>query len=1279
MKKVISLMLSLVMIISITAGLDFSANAETNSSEIISVSAGYDMTALVRADGSLWTWGCGELAQHGSTWGNYWSFDYRNQSLGIAAGSFVESTPIMAFSGSTKSVLCAKQMTDTTFQSYYSAPLCAALKDDNSLWMWGGAKYGVIGNEKGSGTQWTPYKVLESVVSYDTSGTHSGAVTSDGSLYMWGRNSNGQIGNGTNDDVLVPTKIMDNVESVSLGTFFSSALKKDGSLWLWGYNNRGQLGIGTYDSSNVPVKVLENIKQVSLGDDFCLAVDNSGALYVWGYNYYGELGLGNKNDQLVPIINDSFDDLSSSIQTVEAGNTTGAVVLSDGSLYMWGSNGIGQIGDGSLVDKITPKRVMKNVKIVSIGNQHTIAVKNDNTVWTWGDNSYGQLGDRTTERRTSPVQIDIGRINASFQGDNMQQAKTLDIPWDDKFLYDTTTSYNRDMAISGIVLSEAAYSNSNVFNQFGYAKAGSGSSNALRPAFYIYYKATYDFGNPQVHIIMAIRGTKDDYGDDLHNDVESVMDSFDGPTNELMSSLETAENTIINKLKNTNISLTKKNTRLFITGHSLGGACAGKIGIKLIDDGLALPSNVYVYTYASPKNITDWNQAYIVPKCFNIINECDTIVPNLPTIVLPFYLPIRAGRDKYYLGTDSNRNFMNSLYQLYDEYPGDRYTPVKAHMTPIYLASILSSEPRSEVNKVFSRARVIEVHCPVDVAVYDSLGELNAYTQNGKTIYSEKSSVSIIVNDDEKYIGIPNEDEYTIKYIGTNSGNMTIIDKVYSLESGEIESEKVFEGVVLEEGKQFESAIDAEDTDKTDLYVIDSDGDKISSVDVNGNETNLYTYDITEHKIQISTDSYKYDGTAKTQTVSVEGLTEGTDYRVIYDNNIAVGTATVTVKGINDYYGRESKTFKIYDEGACSETVSWKLSPSGTLTITGSGDIPNYDAENPAPWSAHTETINKIVINDGITAIGDNAFSCCEKATEIYIPSSVTAIGNNATEGCSNLTSIAYAGTSDEWGAITVGEGNTVINNTEKTYSSTESGHVWDSGVITGAATCAAEGEMTYTCIDCSITKTEPIAKIAHSYVSSKAEPTCTEQGYTTYTCSECGDSYTSDFVSALSHDFSNNAEYCRRNCGEKNPNYVKPTTKPSAEQPTNVGSGDPDAPQTAASTPSTPVVADTIRPQDGASETYVGAVIGRPNLKVKAAKKSAKLSWNKNDGAQYYEIQYGTDKKFKKAKTKKVKASKTSVTLKKLTKGKKYYFRIRAVNGSNISAWSKKKSVKVK
>ncbi len=161
-----------------------------------------------------------------------------------------------------------------------------------------------------------------------------------------------------------------------------------------------------------------------------------------------------------------------------------------------------------------------------------------------------------------------------------------------------------------------------------------------------------------------------------------------------------------------------------------------------------------------------------------------------------------------------------------------------------------------------------------------------------------------------------------------------------------------------------------------------------------------------------------------------------------------------------------------------------------------------------------------------------------------------------------------------------------------------------------------------------------------HNYkLMSNTEATCTSKGVNTYICS-CGETKT-ETVDALGHDFSGNAQYCNRGCGTVNPDYQ---------------------------------VMSAIDPA-----TNVGAVIGRPKLKAKAAKKSAKLSWNKMDGATAYEIQYGLKSNFKGAKKKKVSAAKAFVMIKKLKKGKKYYFRIRAVSGTGFSAWSKKKSVRVK
>lgn len=1139
MKKVISLLLSVIMLLSITAGLDFSAIAETNPTDIVSISAGYDLSTAVRADGSVWTWGGNSI-----------------KNLGLAVGTSTNS-PTMICSKNAESAKCSHYygFDYSSNNNYYTQNNSAILKNDGSLWMYGTGRFGSQGNDNSNYQK--PHKVLETVVDYDVAGAHSAAVTYDGKLYMWGYNKFGQIGNNSTESVYSPTEVLSNVVSVSLsrgyesnstGNGHSAAITSDGSLYMWGCNRYGQLGDGTTEDSYVPKKITDNVKQVSLGESFTVVLKKDGTVWTCGENDKGQLAKGTTQgyttdmtthysngatiiDDMWPTnVPDSDKVLSKvvdledyDVRSIEAGFDNAAALTSNGFLLMWGGNSNGKLGNGYTSNNSNPSIVMSSVKSVALGFAHTIAVKIDNSIWTWGYNYWGQLGDGTTTSQKKPIEITLGRLKADFKAGS--KTNSLNVFLDDAYYNKNATIFNKDLSIDGIVLSEAAYSNSKVIEQFGYSIVVNGMSNngIDKPGFLIGYKVMYDYDEPRVEIIMAIRGTKSIASADAITDVKSVRDGFNKATDYCYEQLTSAKSKISSNLGLLGLSMAKKNTKYFLVGHSLGGACAGKLALRMNNDGFAYSNNIYCYTYAAP-NYTNINEKMDSVVDYlgihNVINIADT-VPRVPTMMWyfePFWgITLYKAGTSYNYSTSANLSSFNSIiYDLYDEIPWDTFLPLKSHMTSTYYALLKCTQ---STGTSFSNylIRLLSVHCPVDVEVYDGNGELCGYSRGEDVTYPNLSAVRITVVDDEKYIELPDE-SYTVKYIGTDSGTMKVEDQLINVESSEVESEKVFEGVVLEEGKQFESVIDAEDTDKTDLYVVDSDGDKISSVDVNGAETDLYTYDITEHNIQISTDSYKYDGTAKTQTVSVEGLTEGTDYRVIYDNNIAVGTATVTVKGINDYYGRESKTFKIYDEGTCSETVSWKLSPSGTLTITGTGEIPNYDNEAPAPWSAHKETISKIVINDGVTAIGNNAFAGCEEASEIYIPSSVTAIGENATDGCSKLTSITYTGTSDEWNEITVGEGNTVVENTEKTYSSTESGHIWDNGVITKTATCSAEGEMTYTCTECGTTKTEPVAKVAHSYETKITQPTCTAKGYTTYTCLECGNTYVSDYVNAKEH-----------------------------------------------------------------------------------------------------------------------------------------------------------------
>ena len=168
-------------------------------------------------------------------------------------------------------------------------------------------------------------------------------------------------------------------------------------------------------------------------------------------------------------------------------------------------------------------------------------------------------------------------------------------------------------------------------------------------------------------------------------------------------------------------------------------------------------------------------------------------------------------------------------------------------------------------------------------------------------------------------------------------------------------------------------------------------------------KTNIATCSIT-----LEQDSYLYDGEEKTPAVTVKDgdkvLTEGTDYTLTYRNNVDYGTAKAVVKGLGTYYGSKNVEFTILrpTSGTCDENLTWNVK-DGVLTISGNGEmLLDMDWED-APW--HGLDFDKVVIEKGVTSIGDGAF-CGEKITSITIPEGVTYIGKRAFEGCDYLTSI---------------------------------------------------------------------------------------------------------------------------------------------------------------------------------------------------------------------------------------------------------------------------------
>ncbi len=307
----------------------------------------------------------------------------------------------------------------------------AAITEDGSLYLWGNNFNGQLGNGTEEDSS-TPVKIMDNVAAVNLGGdwmSHSAAITEDGSLYMWGGNDNGQLGNGTEEDSSTPVKIMDNVAAVSLGAYHSAAITEDGSMYLWGSNSSGKLGNGTTTKSSTPIKIMDNVAAVSLGGGHSAAITEDGSLYMWGLNYYGQLGDGNSGGTI--LYYDEGIDSSTPIKimdhvaAVSLGDDHSAAITEDGSLYLWGDNYYGQLGNGTGKNSSTPIKIMDNVAAVSLGAYHSAAITEDGSLYLWGYNAHGQLGNGTTTFSPTPIKI-MDNVAAVSLGKDHSAAITED-------------------------------------------------------------------------------------------------------------------------------------------------------------------------------------------------------------------------------------------------------------------------------------------------------------------------------------------------------------------------------------------------------------------------------------------------------------------------------------------------------------------------------------------------------------------------------------------------------------------------------------------------------------------------------------------------------------------------------------------------------------------------------------------------------------------------------------------------------------------------------------
>lgn len=878
--------------------------------DVISVSARGNLALALKKDGSVWSWGAGALGS-----GESYSEVRPNPQKIMDDAIAVEAGDGFAFAIKKDQTLWgwgSKGISQPSFGDYpqkimdniiavSAGDTCAfAITDDNRLLSWGTNFQGQLG--RGEVQRDLPANVvMEDVVDVSSDGYHTLAIKTDGSLWSWGYNNFGAVGDGTTTNRHSPVRITDKVSFVEASRFSSFAIKADGTLWGWGSNSGNEFAFGDSDQLS-PIKMLEDVVFVNDGY-FSWAIKNDGTLWQWGTsNRQGPVKI--MDNVMLPESNTSTptDTITLTSSIPENGNRK----VSDSTLSLTFSETISRnlnwsAGSIEIKDYESDKTVLTFDSKTLVDTRYTTSVSGS-TIMIKGALESLEAGKRYY------VVIPKGLIVSSdgsklFNGYNEYQfdftidpsktssatrtvslpfrGTTVNIGWNWNYFSGDATKKepNNNLAIAALTLSAESKSSRKVeqaMKNLGF------DEDKIIPYYYDYnqtdrpaivigsIKKTID-GNEKCIIVMAVRGstTLEDW----------VGTNFGSLYNGFTPSADYAKDLLKDYIKTHFPDSTKNDRILFITGHSMGGGVAGSLALRT--DDIANRSSTFVYTFASTNYRTDGYKNGDYSNVINYINTKD-IVPHLPIATGSNSKVGRPQKYTYLSLTQEQRKMWDSTIMSLGFSSFNHMNLIANHLVETYMAFLLSNVSPSNIS---SYIKLVEVHCPVDVKVFNSNGTLMASTIGENISYSDSSEVAIYLNGDGKDIYMPSDGDYRVEITGTGTGTMTYTAQDYNLDTNSMLIKKSFSNVEITNQKNFIGIVTNGITAaRSTLISVDSKGNKIEEIH---GETAYGTSQFTDVKV----DAYYYE--AVLWAVG-QGITVGTSPTTFSPNNPCTRAQAVT-------------------------------------------------------------------------------------------------------------------------------------------------------------------------------------------------------------------------------------------------------------------------------------------------------------------------------------------------------------------------------------------------